>query len=101
MQTYPIKLQVCIDINTYNKIKQYLVEKYDPHPPPAIGSTEIREMIQERFLMDEQIKDATERLNKVIQQYQGHLDKKTTEIDELKNHIKHLEMKLKLKEAHK
>jgi len=101
MQTYPIKLQVCLDIATYNNIKEYLVHKYDPNPPPPIGSNEIREMIQERFQMDSEIEVATNKLNKVIQQYQSHLNEKTIKIAELENHIKHLEMKLKLKEAHK
>jgi hypothetical protein len=99
MQTYPIKLQVCIDINTYNKIKEYLVQKYDPHPPPAVGSTEIREIIQERFKMDEDIETATNNLNKVIQQYQHHLNEKENKINEQNNHIKHLEMKVKMLEG--
>ncbi len=100
-QQYPIKLQVCLDMKTYHEIMNLMHKMYEDEKHRPSLSQFIRDLIQERFEIEEEQRTAVNKLNNIIQNYDQLLNEKVKTIDEQQNHIKHLEMKIRLKEAHK
>lgn len=99
-QTYPVKIQVCLDTWVYNKIQNLMIDAKENNI-----SKVIRVLLHERFKLFEQMEQeqikAVHQLNNVIQRYDSQLNEKTTKLVDLEKKYKQIEKKLKLLEAKK
>lgn len=99
-ETKPIRIQICLDSKTYFKITQEYKTRYGDDDSMSLSNF-CRLLILNYFEQREEMTEDSKKLQKVMTNLHNSLDQKHTRIHELENHVKHLEMKLKMAEAKK
>ncbi len=94
-QTYPVKLQVCLDVNLYNKIQNRMIEEKNHNI-----SEFVRKLLRERFnienILEGEKESAVKSLTGVIMKRESQLNQKITIIVDLEQKIKQMEKQIRI-----
>jgi len=95
--TYPVKLQVCLDVSLYNNIQNRMKEENNRNT-----SEFVRKLLHERFniegILEGEKETAVKNLTGVIMARESQLNEKVTKIVDLEQKVKQQEKQIRILE---